>query len=294
MDNNHLLNLAPWTRFCKKQSGFSLVEAVTALLILALTCTGVVVVINRCIASAADSELRMQAFEVARENMEKLLGSGSAKETTENGTSDKYPEIKWETVVETFYEPVTSRMWVRAVCSAEYMDVNGEKQTVELTHWLTDVTKEQLLQIMANKEQEKAQEQEAIADQLIQTEEEAAKYAGVDVATIQKWVENGMVTMEDGSFVKKNLDLFKESAGNPPAEIKDKQVQSEVELMEQAKEQSESPETKPSAKSPESEEPTYDDLRNQVEPTTGLTYGELEKMDFQQIWDLFMSKQKQR
>jgi type II secretory pathway pseudopilin PulG len=294
MDNNHLLNLAPWTRFCKKQSGFSLVEAVTALLILALTSAGVVVVINRCIASAADSELRMQAFEVARENMEKLLGSGSAKETTENGTSDKYPEIKWETIVETFYEPVTSRMWVRAVCSAEYMDVNGEEQTVELTHWLTDVTKEQLLQIMANKEQEKAQEQEAIADQLIQTEEEAAKYAGVDVATVQKWVENGMVTMEDGSFVKKNLDLFKENAGNPPAEIKDKQVQSEVELMEQAKEQSESPDTKPSDKSPESADSTYDDWLNQVEPTTGLTYGELDKMDFQQIWELFMNKQKQR
>lgn len=294
MDNNHLLNLAPWARFCKKQSGFSLVEAVTALLILALTSAGVVVVINRCIASAADSELRMQAFEVARENMEKLLGSGSVKETTENGTSDKYPEIKWETVVETFYEPVTSRMWVRAVCSAEYMDVNGEEQTVELTHWLTDVTKEQLLQIMANKEQEKAQEQEAIADQLIQTEEEAAEYAGVDVETIQKWVENGMVTMEDGSFVKKNLDLFKESAGNPPAEIKDKQVQSEVELMEQAKEQSESPDTKPSAKSPEPADSTYDDLLNQVEPTTGLTYRELDKMDFQQIWELFMSKQKQR
>jgi Tfp pilus assembly protein PilV len=294
MDNNHLLNLAPWTRFCKKQSGFSLVEAVTALLILAITSAGVVVVINRCIASAADSELRMQAFEVARENMEKLLGSGSAKETTENGTSDKYPEIKWETIVETFYEPVTSRMWVRAVCSAEYMDVNGEEQTVELTHWLTDVTKEQLLQIMANKEQEKAQEQEAIADQLIQTEEEAAKYAGVDVATVQKWVENGMVTMEDGSFVKKNLDLFKENAGNPPAEIKDKQVQSEVELMEQAKEQSESPDTKPSDKSPESADSTYDDWLNQVEPTTGLTYGELDKMDFQQIWELFMNKQKQR
>jgi hypothetical protein len=41
----------------------------------------------------------MHAFEIARENMEKLLAAGSVKETAEYGTSDEYPEIKWQTVV---------------------------------------------------------------------------------------------------------------------------------------------------------------------------------------------------
>src|SRR3990170_7981123 len=72
---------------------FTLIEMVTALIILALISSSVLVVINRCVASAADSALRMKAFEVARENMEKLLTADSVKQTTDFGTSDKYPEI---------------------------------------------------------------------------------------------------------------------------------------------------------------------------------------------------------
>jgi len=277
----------------RKEKAFSLVEAVTALVILAIVSSGVVVVISRCIASAADSQMRMQAFEVARENMEKLLASNSVKETTDFGNSDKYPEIKWQTVVETFYEPITARMWVRGVCSAEYTDTEGQTQTVELTHWLTDVTKQQLLQILANKEKEREEEQEVLGSQVIETVEAAAEYAGVDVPTVQKWVENGMVTMEDGSFVKKNLDIFKASNGNPTAENKKQQVKSEIELKEMAKEQAKE-QTKEQVKPPETEEPADDDWLNQIEPTTGLTYGELDKMSFQQIWDLFMSKMQQK
>jgi len=277
----------------RKEKAFSLVEAVTALVILAIVSSGVVVVISRCIASAADSQMRMQAFEVARENMEKLLASNSVKETTDFGNSDKYPEIKWQTVVETFYEPITARMWVRGVCSAEYTDTEGQTQTVELTHWLTDVTKEQLLQVMANKEKEKQKEQDVLGGQVIETIEAAAEYAGVDVPTVQKWVEDGMVTMKDGSFVKKNLDIFKASNGNPTAENKKQQVKSEIELKEMAKEQAKE-QTKEQVKPPETEEPADDDWLNQIEPTTGLTYGELDKMSFQQIWDLFMSKMQQK
>lgn len=136
---------------------FSLIEAVTALIILALICSSVLVVIDRCMASAADSALRLKAFEVARENMETLLAKNSAEEMVEYGTSDKYPGIQWQSVVGTFYEPVTSRMWVQAVCSAEYTDIEGEVQSIELTHWLTDLTKKQILEIF---EQKKREEQE--------------------------------------------------------------------------------------------------------------------------------------
>jgi type II secretory pathway pseudopilin PulG len=132
--------------------GFSLVEAVTALIILALFSSSVLVVVSRSMASAADSALRMQAFEVARENMETLLAKDTVEETTEYGDSDRYPEIQWETTVGTFYEPVTTRMWAQAVCAAEYTDSEGEKQKIELTHWLTDLTAEEMLKIVEQKQ----------------------------------------------------------------------------------------------------------------------------------------------
>ena len=290
----------------RKERAFSLVEAATAVIILAIVSAGVVVVINRCITSAADSELRMRAFAVARENMEKLLASDVVKETTEDGTSDKYSEIKWQTVVEPFYEPITNRMWIRGVCTAEYTDTEGETQTVELTHWLTDVTKDQLLQIVANKEKQK-DEVKFISQQLITTIEEAAKYANVDVQTVKQWVDNGMVTLEDGSFVKKNLDIFKESNGNPVAEDKNLQIKSEVELAELVKESKEPEEPRESEeprepgeprkpketteqKKPAEQKTPTDDWLDGRDPTTGLTYREIEQMSFQQLWELLRGR----
>ena len=157
----HFRNLKLKTQNSKLRNAFSLIEAVTALAILALVSSSVLVVINRCMASASDSVLRMQAFEVARENMETLLSKDSVVEMVEYGNSDKYPQIQWQTTIEMFYEPLTSRMWIQATCSAEYTDTEGEPQTIELTHWLTDLTEEQTLQIM----EEKQKEQERLAEQ---------------------------------------------------------------------------------------------------------------------------------
>ena len=132
--------------------GFSLIETVAAATILGFICASVLVVINRAIESTADSALRIRAFEVAHENMEKLLVSDSVSEKVEYGISEKYPEVLWETKVETFYESTTERMWVQAVCSAEYTDSKGEPQTIELTHWLTNLTEEQIQQILEARE----------------------------------------------------------------------------------------------------------------------------------------------
>lgn len=279
-----------WSLRKTKSRGFSLVEAVTALMILAFISTSVLVVINRCMASAADSALRMQAFEVARENMEKLLTANSVKQTAEFGTSDKYPEINWQTVVETFYEPITERVWVRGVCSAEYTDSTGETQTIELTHWLTDVTKKQLLELLRQQQKEQEQLAAMVADMVINTIEEAAEYAGVEVQTVEQWVDNGMLTTEDGSFVKNNIDVFKESNGNPTPEAKSQQVESIQELTEQARQKT--AETKPTdeTKPTEPETPTEDDWLNEIDPVTGLTYGELEQMDPWEIWQLLMER----
>ncbi|MHC4076410.1 MAG: type II secretion system protein, partial [Planctomycetota bacterium] len=138
------------------KAGFTLVESVTALIILALISSSVFVVIDRCMATAADSALRMQAFETARENMEELLASASISEMTEYGASVKNPHIQWQRTVETFYEPSGEEMWVQAICSAEYTDSTGQVQTIELTSWITSLTRAQLVQMAKQKQQQQA------------------------------------------------------------------------------------------------------------------------------------------
>lgn len=240
---------------------FTLIEMVTSLIILALMCSSVLVVISRCVASAADSTLRIQAFEVTRENMEKLLASDSVSQTTEFGISDKFPEIKWQTTVETFYEPITARMWIRGVCSAEYTNTAGEAQTVEITHWLTDVTKQQLLEILA----QQLEENESSAPLVFDTIEEAAEYAGVNVETVEQWVDNGMPVTEDGSFVPDYLDVYNDHNGNPPAEALD--ILPPIEELVKQPPESEKP-TEPDTSSKE-------DPMNKVDPRTGLTPNQL-------------------
>lgn len=256
-----------------REKAFSLVEVLMALAILALTSSSVLIVIDRCAASAATSALKMQAFEVARENMETLLASPSVQESVEYGESDKYPAITWQTSVETFYEPITARMWLRGVCSAQYSDPNGQEQSVELTHWLTDLTKEQLLQMMKQDDEG----QDDVAGELIESVEEAAEYAGVDVETIEQWLENGLLTAEDGSFIKSNLDLYKQNDGNPSAEDKKKQIKSKAEIRDR------------SGKSGQGASGQADG-EGQIDPQTGLTYEELEQMDFSEIWNLMQNR----
>ncbi len=259
-----------------KERAFSLVEVLTALAILALISSGVLVVIDRGATFAADSVLRMRAFEVARENMEKLLASTAVKESVEYGESDKYPDVAWRTVVETFYEPITARMWVRGVSSAQYSDPNGQEQTIELEHWLTDVTKEQLLQLAGREEEG----QDTLAGELIETLESAAEYAGVAPEAVEQWLANGMQIMEDGSFVKSNLDLYKRTNGSPSEEEKKLQIKSKADLKNKAGQAGKGTGEAGQAGGDE------------IDPQTGLTYQELEKMDFSEIWNLMKNRKK--
>jgi len=198
--------------------GFTLIESMAATVLLAFIGTSVWLVMERCMISAANSAQRMRAFEIARENMEKLLCSDSVQEMSEYGVSEKFPDIRWQTTVESFYEPLGSRMWVRAVCLAEYTDSAGETQTVELTHWLTDLTREQLQQMMERMELQKQQ----LAQYLIETEDLAAQYAGVDVETIRRWVQNGMPVTADRAYLKPWLDTYLRTDGKPTEQ--DKQI----------------------------------------------------------------------
>ena len=125
----------------QRRRAFTLIEVAAAVLLLAFVAASVLTVMNQCIAAAIDSGTRNEAFEIARENMEFLLAADRLSEKSEFGISETNPDIQWETVIETFTEPVTYTMWLQAVCSASYTDKNGEIQYVELTHWLSEISK---------------------------------------------------------------------------------------------------------------------------------------------------------
>ena len=131
-----------------KKTGFTLIESMAAVLILGIIVSSVIVVFIRCSSGSLDSMRKMQAFEVARENMENILTEDSVSERSEHGFSEKYPHIEWATKIQTFYEPVYKKMWVKAICSAQYEDSKGEIQTVEFTHWLTVLKDNQVKQVL--------------------------------------------------------------------------------------------------------------------------------------------------
>lgn len=142
-------NIPLTQRRCK---AFTIIEAVAAVTIIGIIASSVLVVFIRCSSGVRDSTRRMQAFDVARENMETLLGADAVSEQVEYGYSEKYPPVLWVNRVEAFFEPAGNKMWLRAVCSAEYEDSGGETKKVELTHWLTKLNEKQVQQILAARE----------------------------------------------------------------------------------------------------------------------------------------------
>lgn len=254
---------------------FTLIEVVTALAILAFATSSVLVVINRCMVTAANSTFQMEAFQVARENLEKLLVSDTLNEQVEYGTSDRYPEIAWRTVVEAFSEPISGQMWLRAVCSADYTDPSGETQTVELVHWITTLTDQQADQLLDDEDLETL-----AAEQLLDTLEDAATYAGVDAETIESWIENGLITTDDGAFIKYNLDIYVRSGGDPTEQEKDLQVDS-IEALALSLQQ---------ARGQTGGELDTRGGNGDVDPATGLPYDELEKMDVEDVMELLRNQ----
>jgi len=260
-----------------RRRGFTLLEVLTALSILAFVSTSVLVVIDRCIVAATDSSLRVEAFAVARENMEKILASNTVKETVEYGTSDTNANISWQTVVEAFSEPIDGTMWVRAVCSAEYEDTSGETQTVTLEHWITELTDQQADQIMSEEDLE-----QLAVEQLVETPQEAAQHAGVGTETIEQWVQDGLLTTEDGFFIRYNLDIYKQSNGDPPDDEKARQVESIEELALSLK--SQRPGEAGGA-------PTRQG-GGETDPLTGLPYEELQEKGIGEVMELLQKRQR--
>jgi hypothetical protein len=61
------------------------------------------------------------------------------------------------------------------------------------------------------------------AEQIVDTQKEAAKYTGVAERTIRRWKdEEGMTMTADGKYIKSILDIFRVSKGRQPSEVKNK------------------------------------------------------------------------
>lgn len=197
--------------------GFTLIEGMAAVTLLAFIGAGIWIVLERCLISATDSTQKMRAFETARDNMEKLLAGGSVGESTEYGISEKYPDVHWQTAVETFYLPANSKIWARATASADYTDSLGQTQTITLTNWLTELSDDQVNQLA----QRKSLLEKKLGQYLIDSNELAAEYVGETVETLRVWVQNGMPTFE-GAYIKPWLQLYLDKHGQPGDEDKQK------------------------------------------------------------------------
>jgi Tfp pilus assembly protein PilV len=138
----------------KNLLGFSLIETLAALGILAVTSATMFVVIDRAVDATANMTMQRKAFEVARENMEKILAGSTATENSEFGITDRYPNIEWHTATESFYEPITSQMWVRAVSTADYYDTDDKQQSIEFTHWLTNLSQKEIQKMLTDDEKD--------------------------------------------------------------------------------------------------------------------------------------------
>lgn len=141
-------------RFDAKRRGFTFVEVVAAVALLTIMISSVLVMMNHFVGSISDMRLRQAAFELARSNMETLLSEAKLPDTNEYGESEINPDIHWETIVEPFYEPYKSRMWIRAVCTGSFTNSKDEEEKVELEHWITNLTAAQIKQILAQQETE--------------------------------------------------------------------------------------------------------------------------------------------
>jgi len=179
-------------RMRSHRPAFTLVEVSAALVLLSIILSSVMVLMNRYVDSVIDLQLRQEAFELARGNMEQLLAESKLSDMVEFGDSEQNPEIEWQTLVEPFYEPVTDQMWIRAVCSAGFDDTKGEYQNIELEHWITNLTAAQVKQILAQQQVE-AEYMDLLADGEASAIQETTlaylEQKGLDVEAYKRFIE---------------------------------------------------------------------------------------------------------
>ncbi len=173
---NKTMKTAANYKFSKySRSGFTLIEALTALVIVGFTCGTVLVVINDSVDSISDQSSRLEAIEVARENMESMTSQTVLKEFAETGLSELYPNIEWtKTVVVTPF-PGASRLWLMATSTANFYNSENELEEVKFESWLAPLTPQQEKLVMQDKQLEQKYlaelEQQKSAEQELEQEQ---------------------------------------------------------------------------------------------------------------------------
>jgi len=79
----------------------------------------------------------------------------------------------------------------------------------------------------------KAKAKVAFAEsQILRTRQNAAKYAGVCVRTIGRWVKGGMMRTDRDYYIKSQLDIFKQNEGQAPNEHKVRVTKASADVKE--------------------------------------------------------------
>lgn len=128
---------------------FTIVEVLAAMIIVGMIAGSVMVVINNCIESIDEMCVRQEAFELAKENIEKVLLSSKVKESIESGTSDINPEVECEVKIRAEDSKTEDGgMWVQATITSTFKDENNKPQTIEFNTWLTKLTEAEEKQLL--------------------------------------------------------------------------------------------------------------------------------------------------
>jgi type II secretory pathway pseudopilin PulG len=157
------------TNHCRR--AFTLIEALTAMVIVGFICGTVLIVINNCIDSISDQQSTLRAVDVARENLEQLLGQNNLSEFSETGISELYPEIEWVRGIEVTQFQGTSDLWMKAFSSANYYNTDNELEEVEFVNWLAPLTAAQKNQVLKDRQKEDEYLEEMQMQELEELEE---------------------------------------------------------------------------------------------------------------------------
>jgi hypothetical protein len=90
-------------------------------------------------------------------------------------------------------------------------------------------------QAKAKKKSRVAAAAEIAADEAIESQKKAARYAGVDARTVRRWQTNGMLTAKRGGrtvYIKSQLDLFRRSQGRQLSEDRKREQKADADYKE--------------------------------------------------------------
>lgn len=69
-------------------------------------------------------------------------------------------------------------------------------------------------------------------DEVITTQAAAARYIGVNIRTIRRWISAGMLRTEHKHYIKSQLEIFKLNTGQAQSEDRDREIKAKADVRE--------------------------------------------------------------